>query len=242
MGNAVKMAAMDARQQLLEIAAERLEANVKDLVMKNGNIVVMLGTPYRSLTIKEAASIGYKHHGGPISGRGSFLQEVEPLNPKSVSGFPWAAHPFPNFVHGAQVAEVEVDTETGEVKVLKMISVHDVGRALNPMGLRGQLIGGLCQGLGYALYENLLYDEKGNLLTRNFTDYKVPRSVDIPVFDVDWVESNDPIGPLGAKGAGEPALVPTAAAIANAVNDAIGVRIKELPITPEKVLRALRKL
>ena len=109
------------------------------------------------------------------------------------------------------------------------------------MGVRGQLIGGIQHGLGYALTEAMTWDDKGHLLTPSFLDYKIFRSTDMPEIHVDWVESHDPLGPFGAKGVGEPGLVPTAPAIANAIYDAIGVRIKSLPITPDKILAALRE-
>ncbi|MEW6265329.1 MAG: xanthine dehydrogenase family protein molybdopterin-binding subunit [Thermodesulfobacteriota bacterium] len=242
MGNAVKDAALAARRQLLEAASTKLGVPADKLTIKEGRILADPQDPAGGLSVGEAASFGYKVGDGPILGTGRFLQHVPPLDPKMVTGFPWASHPFPNFVHGAQIAVVDVDVETGEITVVKMISVHDVGRAVNPMGLRGQLIGGLCQGLGYALMENLVYDEKGRPLTLDFTDYKIPRTTDIPVYDVDWVETDDPVGPFGAKGVGEPAFVPTAAAIANAVYDAIGVRLTEIPLTAEKVLRALGRI
>ena len=143
------------------------------------------------------------------------------------------------YAWGAQGAQVEVDTETGEVHLLKMAMVHDVGRVLNPQTLRGQMLGALAQGVGYALYEQVL-SQDGRILNPNFRDYKIPTicEMDFPV-DLDFVETDDPEGPFGAKGVGEPGLVPTAPAISNAIYDAVGVRIHDLPITPEKVLAAL---
>jgi CO/xanthine dehydrogenase Mo-binding subunit len=143
------------------------------------------------------------------------------------------------YAWGAQGAQVEVDTDTGEVRLLKMVMVHDVGRVLNPQTLRGQMLGALAQGVGYALYEQVLSQE-GRILNPNFRDYKIPTicEMDFPV-DLDFVETDDPEGPFGAKGVGEPGLVPTAPAISNAIYDAVGVRIHDLPITPEKVLAAL---
>jgi CO/xanthine dehydrogenase Mo-binding subunit len=238
-GNAVKLAAEDVKQQLFKIAADKLGAKAEDLTAKEGRIYVS-GTPEKSLSISEVAFTAVAFKGGPITGRGSYLPDVKPYDPKIVTGCPWGAYPFPNHVHGTQVAEVEVDTETGQVSVLKAIAVHDVGKAINPNGIRGQLIGGIQHGVGYALTESMKWDDKGNQLTFSFLDYKVPRSTDMPKeIQVDWVESNDPLGPFGAKGVGEPGMVPTAPAIANAIYDAIGVRIKELPITPDKILRAL---
>jgi xanthine dehydrogenase molybdenum-binding subunit len=145
------------------------------------------------------------------------------------------------YAYGVQGAEVEVDEETGEVKVLRLVAIHDVGKILNRQTLSGQVYGALAQGLGYALYEEL-QTEKGRILNPSFTDYKIPtiHEMGIPV-EIDFVETDDPKGPFGAKGVGEPGLVPTAPAIANAVYDAVGVRIRDLPITPEKILAALKR-
>lgn len=145
------------------------------------------------------------------------------------------------YAYGVQGAEVEVDEETGEVRILRMVAIHDVGRILNRQTLSGQIYGALAQGLGYALYEELR-TEKGRIINPNFTDYKIPtiREMDFPV-EIDFVETDDPAGPFGAKGVGEPGMVPTAPAIANAIYDAVGVRIRDLPITPEKILAALKE-
>jgi CO/xanthine dehydrogenase Mo-binding subunit len=138
-----------------------------------------------------------------------------------------------------QAVEVEVDTETGEITVLKIAAAHDVGRAINPMAVEGQIHGGVSMGLGYALYEELMVEE-GKVLNPNFADYALPTAMDMPPIESIIIETDDPAGPFGAKGMAEPACIPTAPAIANAVYDAVGVRIRDLPITPEKVLKALR--
>jgi xanthine dehydrogenase molybdenum-binding subunit len=145
------------------------------------------------------------------------------------------------YAYGAQGAEVEVDTETGEVEIIRMVAAHDVGKVLNPQTLKGQIYGALAQGVGYALYEEVRSDE-GRILNPDFRDYKIPGSLDMnfPI-DLDFIETDDEYGPFGSKGVGEPGLVPTAPAIANAIYDAVGVRIHDLPITPEKILAALDK-
>lgn len=145
------------------------------------------------------------------------------------------------YAYGAQGAEVEVDTETGEVKILRMVAAHDVGKVLNPQGLKGQICGALAQGVGYALYENL-QSQQGKILNPNFRDYKIPtvQEMNFPI-DLEFIETDDSYGPFGAKGVAEPGLVPTAPAIANAIYDAVGVRIRDLPITPEKILAALKQ-
>jgi len=145
------------------------------------------------------------------------------------------------YAYGTQGVEVEVDEETGEVTILRMVAAHDVGRVLNPQTLKGQVYGGLAQGIGYALTEEVLVKE-GKILNAGFRDYKIPTACEMgfPI-DLVFVETKDEVGPFGAKGVGEPGLVPTAPAIANAIFDAVGVRIRDLPITPEKVLAALRE-
>jgi xanthine dehydrogenase molybdenum-binding subunit len=145
------------------------------------------------------------------------------------------------YAYGTQGAEVEVDTETGEVKILRMVAAHDVGKVLNPPALKGQIYGALAQGIGYALYEEL-QSEKGKILNPNFRDYKIPtaQEMNFPI-DLEFIETNDSFGPFGAKGVAEPGLVPTAPAISNAIYDAVGIRIRDLPITPDKILSALKK-
>jgi xanthine dehydrogenase molybdenum-binding subunit len=145
------------------------------------------------------------------------------------------------YSYATQGVEVEVDTDTGDVKILKMVCVSDVGRVLNPATLRGQIYGALAQGVGYALYEQVLTGD-GRTLNANFTDYKIPTAVEMgfPI-QLEFIETHDETGPYGAKGVGEPGLTPTAPAIANAIHDAVGIRVHDLPITPEKVLNALRK-
>ena len=145
------------------------------------------------------------------------------------------------YAYGVQGAEVEVDTDTGVVKILRMVAAHDVGKVLNPVTLKGQIYGALAQGIGYALYEEVKTKD-GRILNPGYTDYKLPTAWEMgfPI-DLEFIETRDPDGPFGAKGVGEPGLVPTAPAIANAIYDAIGVRVRDLPITPEKIVAALRK-
>jgi xanthine dehydrogenase molybdenum-binding subunit len=145
------------------------------------------------------------------------------------------------YAYGTQGAEVEVDTETGVVKILKLVAAHDVGKVLNPQTIKGQMYGALAQGLGFTLYEKV-EQENGRILNPNFRDYKIPTiaEMNFPI-ELEFIETDDSEGPFGAKGVGEPGLVPTAPAIANAIHNAIGIRIRDLPITPEKILAALKK-
>jgi len=140
---------------------------------------------------------------------------------------------------GTQGAEVEVDTETGQVRIVKMVIANDVGRAINPVLVEGQLEGGLSMGIGYALMEELVV-EKGEVKNPNFLDYKLPTAKDMPPTEIVLVETDDPGGPFGAKGSGEAGTIPTAAAIGNAVADALGFHLFELPMQPEVVLSAIK--
>jgi xanthine dehydrogenase molybdenum-binding subunit len=144
------------------------------------------------------------------------------------------------YAYGTLGVEVEVDREKGEVKIVRYVAAHDVGRAINPMLLEGQVYGGATMGIGYALTERLIL-RNGKVMNPNFLDYKMLTAKDVPNIEPIVIETNDEFGPFGAKGIGEPGLVPTAPAIANAIYDAVGVRIKELPITPERVLAALKE-
>jgi CO/xanthine dehydrogenase Mo-binding subunit len=141
----------------------------------------------------------------------------------------------------AQLAEVEVDRDTGEVRVRRLVIVQDVGRAINPAAVRGQMMGGATQGLGWALFERMEYDAGGQLLTGSWMDYAVPSIAHLPELETVIVEAPSEHGPFGARGVGEPPVVPTAAAIANAIADATGVRLSDLPMTAPRVLAALRQ-
>lgn len=144
------------------------------------------------------------------------------------------------YAYGTQGVEVEVDIETGEVKILRIVAAHDVGKVLNPQALKGQMYGALAQGIGYSLYEQV-QTKDGRIMNPNFRDYKIPtiHEMDFPI-ELEFIETDDKFGPFGAKGVGEPGLVPTAPAIANAICNAVGIRVRDLPITPEKVLDALK--
>jgi len=234
-GLAAKAAGADAKAELFKLAAEKLEASADDLEIKNGFISVK-GVPSKALHYLDVATrLGSGTSGGAQSkyGRAILGKGAYAKNPGVPGGI--NAMPF-----GAQVAEVEVDPETGVVTVLKFVNVSDIGRAVNPMFIEGQVEGGIVQGMGYALTEDLVR-EKGKTLNPNFRDYKMPTTMDIPVIENYLVETDDPIGPFGAKSIGEATSIPSPGAIANAVYDAIGVRITDLPITPEKILKALKE-
>jgi len=229
-GNSVALACRDARAKLdkeladhWDVDADSIEAFDGEIWSKDSNL---------KMSMEEAVDICKKRGVVPV-GSGSFTAHGTGLDPVDGSGSPWQAYVF-----GTQVAEVEVDTVTGEVQVLGIWAAHDVGRAINPRGVEGQIEGGVVQGLGQALMEDYQLED-GHTKTHGFAKYILPTSLDIPEINTVIVEDPDPKSPLGAKGIGEPALVPTAPAIMNAIYDAVGVRITSLPATPEKVLAAL---
>ncbi len=230
-GNSVALAAREARDALFEEIADHWDVPVESLRAFNGEIWAE-DTNLR-MTMEDAVAT-CKGRGVVPVGSASFTAHGTGLDPVDGSGSPWQAYVF-----GTQVAEVEVDTWTGEVQVLGIWAAHDVGRAINPRGVEGQIEGGVVQGLGQALMEEYT-TEKGHAITHGFAKYILPTSLDIPQINCSIVEDPDPKSPLRAKGIGEPALVPTAPAIMNAIYDAIGVRIKSLPATPERILEALR--
>jgi CO/xanthine dehydrogenase Mo-binding subunit len=223
MGAAVLSAAQDARNQILTIASDMLEASPSDLEI-DGDKVVVRGSPGKSVKLTDIASASMRFAGKyePIYGRGrSALRTSAPL---------YAVH----------VAKVAVDPATGEVRVLDYLAVQDVGFAINPAEVEGQIFGGVTQGLGWALFENLVYDENGQLLTSNLMDYALPHSQDVPHISSILVEVPSAHGPFGAKGVGEPPVVPVGATIANAIFDAVGVRMTQLPITSERLFMAMQ--
>lgn len=230
-GNSVALASREARNALFVEIADHWGVEVDTLKAFDGELWAV-GTNLK-ITMSEAVA-ACKARGVVPVGSASFTAHGTGLDPIDGSGAPWQAYVF-----GTQVAEVEVDTYTGEVQVLGIWAVHDVGRAINPRGVEGQIEGGVVQGLGQALMEDY-QTEQGHTTTHGFAKYILPTSLDIPQINCTIVEDPDPLTPLRAKGIGEPSLVPTAPAIMNAIYDAIGVRIKSLPATPEKILAALR--
>ncbi len=231
-GNAAIVAASAAREKLLRFGAELLKVPLEQLELANG-MVRSKTDPTLSKTIGELAKLHIWREGGEgIQAQGSWDAKTTMHN--NLKGNVASAYSF-----AAQAVEVEVDTETGQVVVTKSFVSDDCGKALNPMAVHGQSNGAAAQAIGWTLYENLLI-ESGRLTNMDFADYTMPTADALPRLASGIVESNDPNGPYGAKGASETAILPGAPAIANAVFNAIGIRITELPITPEKVLAALR--
>ena len=233
-GNGVKAAAAEAKKQILESAAGMLECSPSDLEARGGRIFVK-GSPSHGLPFQKAVETAvYKRGGAPIVGTGFWVPDTELPDPVTKYGNIAPAYPF-----ACQIAEVEVDTETGQVHLGNYVAAHDVGRAINPQATEGQIEGGVAQGIGWALMENMV-TEKGKIINPDFRDYVIPGPLDLPPIQSILVEPVEPNGPFGAKGIGEPALNPSPAAVANAIYDAIGIRMTELPLTPEKILAALK--
>ncbi|MCL4298673.1 MAG: xanthine dehydrogenase family protein molybdopterin-binding subunit [Anaerolineae bacterium] len=269
-GNAAHQAALAARRQIFETAAEMLGVKPEELVAREGRIEVagepgaasrgaeeqgsrgdgtahplnpkstpegavhaQRGSPKSVALAKVIRSRHYREGGQVIMGEGWYDPPTQLVDKDTYKGNISATYGF-----GAQMAEVEVDTETGIVRVLRLACANDVGRAINPLAVEGQIEGGAQMGLGYALSEELIVRE-GQVLNPDFRLYRLFTAADMPQIETYLIETDDPLGPFGAKGVGEMGGTPTAAAIANAIYDAVGVRLTELPMTPERVLAAL---
>jgi len=232
-GNSALRAAREARRKLLDAASVRLKCSPEELDLSGGKVV-------KRATGEPIESIGKILRGLHFGARNELVMTTDFYEPPSCApdenqkGDISACYAF-----GTHVAEVEVDLETGVVKVLKICAAHDVGRVINRLGIEGQIEGGIAQGVGYCLSEEVKV-EGGRILNPNFTDYKLMTTQDLPELDLSFIETNDPAGPHGAKGVGESPLIPVAPAIANAVYNATGVRIRQLPLTPERVLASLK--
>jgi CO/xanthine dehydrogenase Mo-binding subunit len=234
-GHAVILAAQGARQQLLGIAADKLEVAVEDLTINDG-VIHVVGAADKNMTVAQASLAHiYRRNGEGIFSRATHDHDTVQPDKDTYYGNLSPAYSF-----AAQAAEVEVDTETGTVRLVRIVAADDVGTPINPMAVEGQVEGSIGQSIGYALSEELILED-GRLVNGNLADYSVPTAEMVPPIETILVDVSDPNGPFGAKGGSECPFSPTAGAIANAVHDAVGVRITSLPITAEKVLRALRE-
>jgi CO/xanthine dehydrogenase Mo-binding subunit len=223
MGTTVKMAAERLRQQILEVTAGQLEANVDDLEIRDGWVQVK-GSPDRGMTFRDVYRIASMSAGGPLIASASVPMQGTTLQ------------------YAPQVVEVEADPETGEIKVIDVTVMQDVGFAINPMAVEGQMEGGATQALGYGIAEQMLFDPKtGRNINPGFLDYKIPSAADVPNIKSVLIEMPAKDTLYGARGVGEPPIVATATAVANAVADAIGARVTALPLTPERVLLAMQQ-
>lgn len=243
-GNAVKRAAMDARDKIFALVervhrVDRSDLHLEDEKVKsrtNKNFVL----PLKDFVIDGIQAKDYTFKGGPVMGAGMFMPEFSSAisDPETGQG----GKPNVHYTTGAAGVILEVDKETGAMKILKAALGVDVGKAINPDLVKGQIVGGLLQGFATVLYEDMRFDGKGKLLNPNFSDYKIPTALDA-IDDVESiiVEVPQPDGPFGARGVGEHTMIPAAPLIANALEDALGLRIKSMPITKEKVALASRK-
>ncbi|UCG07437.1 MAG: molybdopterin-dependent oxidoreductase [Desulfobacterales bacterium] len=235
-GNAARLAAISVKQKLFNFIADKLEANAADLVTKDRQIFVK-GSPAKGMSLEHALkTYQYADLPMPIVGRGSWMAPAS----EPTTLFKEDGNFAPNYSFMTQAAEVDVDLHTGKVKLLRMVTAHDCGRAINPMLVEGQLEGSVVGGMGQALYEHVIV-EKGQVMNPSFLDYGFPTFLEMPEIEAIEVETDDPIGPFGAKEAGEGTQLSPAPAIVNAIYDAIGVDFMELPITPEKILDALEE-
>jgi CO/xanthine dehydrogenase Mo-binding subunit len=225
-GNAILNAINSLKEEAIKEASRILGVEERDLYYEDGQIKHQSKSPV-SISIKDLA----KRCGKVLRGEGHFNPETTRLDAKTGQGVPYATYAF-----ATHLAEVEVDTETGKVKVKRVIASHDVGKAIHPKNVMGQITGGVAMGMGFALMEEFVPGE-----TTSFVNYLIPTSKDVPDVIPIIVEDEEPTGPFGAKGVGEPALIPSAPAILNAIADAIGQRIYHLPANLERVLEVIQK-
>ena len=232
-GVAVQKAAAELGEELLQMASEMLGRPVEELDARDGQ-VYGTGSPQPLVPV---AKVAFEMHrlGRRCATLGWHDITTKDVDPETSQGDAYATYGW-----ATQLAQVEVDTETGRVRVLKIVSATDAGKAINPVGVEGQIQGGAAMGLGQALYEQHVLDQ-GVPKTGSLAFYLVPTSMDVPEIECEIVEVADPNGPYGAKGVAEPATIPTTPAILNAIYDAVGVRITETPATPERVYFAIQE-
>jgi xanthine dehydrogenase molybdenum-binding subunit len=233
-GNAALGAARKLKARVLELGAKQLEAPLERLILAE-RCVVDKDNPEKRIEIGKLLRKAHFSHGGQMLMAEYFYDPANENMGKDFKGNMSMTYTF-----GTHGVRVKVDEETGKVKILKYVATHDVGKAINPLLLEGQVYGGVMMGIGYALSEQVIL-EKGENMNPNFRDYKILTAKDVFPIAAPVLETYDEAGPYGAKGIGEPGCVPTAPAVANAIYDAVGVRIKDLPITPEKILAAIRE-
>jgi carbon-monoxide dehydrogenase large subunit len=241
-GNAVKAAAEEAREKIFDLVNRALGHDRGSLLLEDEKVKSTAAPdfelPLEGFVIAGICMEDGTFRGGPILGSGMFMPEFSSAlsDPETSQG----GHPNVHYTVGAAGVVLEIDKETGKMRVLKTALAVDVGQAINPNLVESQITGGLLQGLATVLYEDMRFDEQGRLLNPNFTDYKIPTSLDVPDEMIPIIiEVPQPDGPFGARGVGEHTMIPAAPMIANAVEDALGIRIKSMPVTAEKVALAV---
>jgi len=234
-GNAVIAAARETREALLDVAAEELEAARDDLEFDGQGNIQVRGVPDRAMRIADIAAAAQFKYGRTIAGRGAYMKPRSPVDPET-----GAMDPDSTEAHACTVAEVEVDTETGEVTVLSIRSAYEVGQQVNPALVRGQIVGGAWMGMSHALYETTKpYYPDPDHSPKDFSEYLMPGAHEMPVIESVVLEYPSSNGPYGVKGVGEMTANSPIPAIVNAIYHATGVRVDELPVTPELILRGL---
>ena len=243
-GNAVKKAAIEAKGRIIETVSRALNYKKDTLYLEDEMVKCTVDSNF-SLALKDFVINGIQmkdgtFRGGPILGTGIFMPEFTSamVDPETGQG----GHPNVHYTTGAGAVEIEIDKRTGRVRVLKMAEAFDAGKVLNPDLAKGQIIGGFMQGLGTALWEEVKFDENGKILNPNFTDYKIPTTLEVPdeMYPI-FVEVAQPDGPFGVRGIGEHTMIPVMPAVGNAIANALGIRLTEVPFTPERILAALEK-
>jgi CO/xanthine dehydrogenase Mo-binding subunit len=236
MGNAVRLAAINLRDQLWSTAAQVLDAAPSEIAARDGQVWATLA-PQRTITHAQLMAARFGSRAGTLAGQGVF--ETEHIETDHETG--QSPNVTAHWLCGATGAEVEVDLETGQVRVVRLATAVDTGKAINPAACDQQISGASVQGSGPALFEEMLFED-GRVTNASFVDYRIPSFLDLPEsVEPIIVEDPHPEGPYGAKGIGEAGIFAIAPAIANAVADAVGSRVADLPITPEKVLRGMRE-
>ncbi|MCP4219493.1 MAG: molybdopterin-dependent oxidoreductase, partial [bacterium] len=241
-GNAVKRAAEDARDQIFDLMVRALDKKRNDLYLEDQTVKSHTEPewqlPFKDFIITGIMQENGTWRGGPIVGRGMFMPEFSSALSDPATG--QGGKPNVHYTVGASAIVLEIDKETGKMTVPKVALAIDAGKALNPDLVKGQITGGMLQGLATVFFEDMRFSEKGKLMNPNFTDYKIPTSMDIPdeVIPI-MVEVPQPDGPFGARGLGEHTMIPSAPIVGNAIHDALGLRIKSMPITAEKVAMAI---
>jgi CO/xanthine dehydrogenase Mo-binding subunit len=233
-GHAIRMAASEARQKILKAAGVHLNKDPDTLMLKQGKLLDKGSGATLAEFNEIIPKLAYIQAGQPFMGMGHYVPNTVLADPETKYGNPSPCYPF-----ACHIADVEVDTETGQVEVINYVAANDVGKAINPLLVQGQLEGGVVQAMGYGLTENLAFDN-GVIVNKNLADYKIPTILDMPEIKTVIVEEEDPYGPYGAKSVGEAATDPVVAAICNAIYNAVGVRITSLPVTSESLLKGIR--
>ncbi|PAB59737.1 xanthine dehydrogenase family protein molybdopterin-binding subunit [Anaeromicrobium sediminis] len=233
-GNAVKLGMESFKSKLFEIVKNELKLNSPIGLEVEDNVVFLKMFPEKRISFKKIAE-NLKNKGKKLKVTERFVAQTTEMDAESGQGAPYWPYTF-----NCYGVEVEVDTETGKVDIIKAVCAHDVGKAINPSMVEGQIDGGFAMGVSYALFEDLGL-KNGRIKNNKFSRYIIPTSLDIPEIEKIIIEDPESTAPYGAKGIGEPVIIPVAPAILNGIYDAVGVRIRDLPATPEKILKALKE-